>query len=440
MPASIHETTYGFSDKHRNRKKAHVRIGMLDGMSAHDELYLWGLLSLALSQPEPTADFFATPYYCLRQLGLITSDKRGGREFESFRAALKRLAGIRYQNDAFYDPVRGEHRDVSFGFLNYSLPLDSNSSRSWRFAWDPIFFELASASGGALAFDLALYKDLDAASRRLYLYLKKRFFRADTIEPLNVRSLAVDVLGFSDSLEVKHLKQKVLRCCTQLVDRQLLLLPSNSTSANDLIRKASKGVYTVQLHKGTAFDKSVYPTSMKVKDSPLFDPLRSIGFDVATIHRLMQTYSAKLLTQWSDITLAAIERQAASFFTNSPQAYFMDNVKAASKENRTPPDWWRDLRKKELEQERTQERSKAALLHATTNDHGFDAYLANEAREAFANVMQRLTEDFLKAGKSEPDARCQAKSLARKHFRNRYRKGNNEASDTTGFTTIGSLL
>ena len=105
--------------------------------------YLLPILSLALSQPEPTADFFATPYYCLRQLGLITSDKRGGREFESFRAALKRLAGIRYQNDAFYDPVRGEHRDVSFGFLNYSLPLDSNSSRSCRYQRNR-FLHLAS--------------------------------------------------------------------------------------------------------------------------------------------------------------------------------------------------------------------------------------------------------------------------------------------------------
>lgn len=64
---------------------------------------------------------------------------------------------MRYQNDAFYDPVRGESRAVSFGLFNYSLPLDLGSSRAWRFAWDPIFFELALATGGALSFDLSLY-------------------------------------------------------------------------------------------------------------------------------------------------------------------------------------------------------------------------------------------------------------------------------------------
>ena len=66
------------------------------------------------------------------------------------------------QSDAFYDPIRGEHRAVSFGFLNYSLPLGEESSRAWRFAWDPIFFELAQATGGALSFDLTLYRQLRA--------------------------------------------------------------------------------------------------------------------------------------------------------------------------------------------------------------------------------------------------------------------------------------
>src|SRR5437867_2466511 len=79
-PNFIHETGYFFSDKHRNRRQARVRIGAIDGLSAHDEFYLWGLLAFALSQPEPKPDFLATPYYCLRQLGLLTADKRGGRE------------------------------------------------------------------------------------------------------------------------------------------------------------------------------------------------------------------------------------------------------------------------------------------------------------------------------------------------------------------------
>ena len=172
-----HETCCYFTDKHRNRCKARAQIGGLDGMSAYDEVYLWGLLAIALSQPEPKPDLMATPYYCLRQLGIISNNKVGSREFELFRAAVKRLAGMRYQNSAFYDPIRGEHRDISFGFLNYSLPLDPASSRMWRFAWDPIFFELTQATGGTLSFDLSLYREFDPATRRLYLYLKKIFWR-----------------------------------------------------------------------------------------------------------------------------------------------------------------------------------------------------------------------------------------------------------------------
>ena len=129
-PNFVHETGDFFTDMHRNRNKATVRIGGLDGVSAHDELYLWGLLSLALAQPEPRPEFMATPYFCLRRLGIIDDSNKGGREFELFRAAIKRLAGIRYQNDFFYDPIHGEHRAVSFGFLSYSLPLNSDSGRA----------------------------------------------------------------------------------------------------------------------------------------------------------------------------------------------------------------------------------------------------------------------------------------------------------------------
>ena len=127
-PNFVHETGYSFTDKNRNRKKATVRMGAIDGLSAHDEFYLWGLLSLALSQPEPRPELMATPYFCLRQLGIVEGTSKGGREFASFRAAIKRLAGVHYQNNYFYDPIRGEHRAVAFGFLNYSLPLNPESS------------------------------------------------------------------------------------------------------------------------------------------------------------------------------------------------------------------------------------------------------------------------------------------------------------------------
>ena len=44
-----HETRYHYTDKNRNRKVADVRVAAIDGLSAGDELYLWGLLGLALA-------------------------------------------------------------------------------------------------------------------------------------------------------------------------------------------------------------------------------------------------------------------------------------------------------------------------------------------------------------------------------------------------------
>src|SRR5436309_6047800 len=96
-------------------------------------------------------------------------------------------------------------------------------------------------------------------------------------------------------------------------------------------------------------------------DSPLIDPLRSIGFDEPTVRRILHAYPARVIELWADITLAARERNGDSFFKKSPQACFMDNLKAAAGGGRTPPDWWRDLRKQELAREREQERAKAEL-------------------------------------------------------------------------------
>ena len=161
----IHETHYSYTDDNHHRKQAHVRVACPEGLSPTDEFYLWGLLSLTFAQPNPTHDFYATPYYCLRHLdGTI-----GGMNYAQFLSAITRLSTVTYRNDRFYDPVRGEHRNVGFGFLSYSLPLDPASSRAWRFAWDPIFFEFCQAASGALRFDFETYRDLDPASRRLYV-------------------------------------------------------------------------------------------------------------------------------------------------------------------------------------------------------------------------------------------------------------------------------
>lgn len=437
QPNLIHKSTFSYSDRHRNRRTGHARIGATHGMSPHDELYLWGLLAIAFSQPEPTADFYATPYYCLRHIGKITAAKRGERDFLLFRNAIQRLAGIQYENAAFYDPIRGEHRSVSFGLLNYSLPLHSDSSRAWRFAWDPIFFELAQATGGALSFDLSIYRDLDAATRRLYLFLKKLFHRNETTGRIDLHHLAVDVLGFSPSMEMSHLKRKVTRCVENLLRIQFLCLPSNVETPKSLFVKKRKGVYSIRLYRGPAFNNVTHTTTMD--DSPLIDPLRSIGFDAPAISRIINRFPSRVIEQWADITLAAIERRGPTFFTNSPQAYFLDNLKAAAEQRRTPPDWWRELRKREQELERKQDREKATVLQTADTDTSFEEYLKTAAREVFDDIMRKLCSDLRQAGQSEPQAKANADYLTRQHLWNRYCKEHPNADRSHAFQPRASL-
>jgi len=418
----VHEATYWFSDLNRHRKQAHARVLCPEGLSPSDEFYLWGLLSLTFSQQNPTVDFYATPYYCLRHLGCIDAgSRRGGKNYELFRSALDRLAAVTYRNDAFYDPIRGEHRQVSFGFLSYSLPLDPASSRAWRFAWDPIFFEFCSAARGALLFDFQTYRALDEATRRLFLLLKKIFWRRDESPQFDLHRLAVDAIGFAPTQEPRHLKRKLLRCMEKLLAFGILRLPTGTARLADLFTKRAKGRYSVRLHRGPHFDQPLaHAMHRDVTDSPLFEPLTTIGLDRPAIRRILAAYEPRLIAEMADMTLAARERFGESFFTSSPQAYFMDNLMEHAKGRRTIPDWWREVR---AEEERRRRQTEGPLLSADDrSERAFRAYLETEARDAFEGVMERVFQSFRSAGQSEEAARRTAQEHAELHFRHLFFK------------------
>jgi len=52
--ALLQECHYQFTDRTGRRRKARVRVTCPLGLTAADEFYLWGLLSLSLSQPLAT--------------------------------------------------------------------------------------------------------------------------------------------------------------------------------------------------------------------------------------------------------------------------------------------------------------------------------------------------------------------------------------------------
>lgn len=424
-----HRSEFFYVDENRHRRKAVAEVICPFGLSPADEFYLWGLVALSLSQPEPTVEFYATPHYCLTELGTIHGGAgqggRGGKNYALFRQSIARLSTVTYVNDRFYDPVRGEHRSVAFGFLSYSLPLDPSSSRAWRIVWDPIFFEFCQAARGSLVFDLELYRSLDFAGRRLFLLLKKIFYRNAQSPVFDARHLGVNVLGFAPTIDVWNLKTKLVQVARRLAERDLISLPKGLTGTKGLFDKKGVGEYSIRFERGRYFEKK---TAVESRHSPsqsaLHGPLAAIGLDDSTIARITLKYKPQIIQVWADITLAAKEKKPG-FFKTSPQAYFMDNVEKASRGTRTPPDWWYEYRK---DAERGERAMKAALLNAPAASEAlpegptFDEYLRGEAKDAFEELMGRVRRQYEQGGQSPREAARSASDLARDHMRHRFRK------------------
>ncbi|MCA9120979.1 MAG: hypothetical protein KDB11_12380 [Planctomycetales bacterium] len=432
---AAHSVSFHYTDQNRNRKTGTANIACPFGLSANDELYLYGLLALTFAQPDPSPEFYATPHWCLRQLGIVDPSREQGKRYQIFRDAIRRLSGVIYENDCFYDPVRGEHRDVAFGFLKYSLPLPTekgqHSPRAWRFVWDQQFFEFAQSIRGSFTFDFQLYLDLDLANRRLFLLLQKIFWRHEQSPSFELRQLGIDTLGFSDTLATKEIKQKLIRCAEVLLKQDILTLPSDRETVRDRFEKRGKGEHHVRFYRGSFFDETKKQSRSRC-DSPLIEPLESIGLDRQTIDRVLRDYKAGMIQQWADVTLAAIERKVVS---KSPQAYFMHHIKEAKAKRTTPPDWWRDLQQKEYrkqyeERDRTQEGN---------DDAAFDEYLRCEGREAFERVMDRLFVSLRASGQEEDEAKRNANYMARVNLRGRFYQQASGRSDS-GFHSVSDTL
>lgn len=344
----VHFNEYFYTDRNRHQRKAQVRVTAPLGLSASDEFYLWGLLALTCYQQKPMAKLFATPHYCLRQLGCIDQHgKRGGRQYQKFAESLERLSLVSYTNDAFYDPIRGEHRKVGFGFLSYSLPVGSRTSRAWRIAWDPIFFELCMAGSQQFRFDLDVYRSLDNASRRLFLLLQKMFSKRLTEAQFELRHLAVHVLGFNELLPTKTLSQKCRKALDRLANSGIV------KPSSQFITGKRGGKFSVRVERGAYFaTRAEFKLAKDLSSSPLYEPLVAIGLEESAIRRFVRDFDPVLVQEWADITLAAMERKGKHFFRRNPQAYFVDNVQKAAQGNRTPPDWWQELRHSENRERR----------------------------------------------------------------------------------------
>ena len=251
----VHSCPYRFTDTAGKRQTADAQVFAPLGLSTSDEFFLWGLLALTCADHDTNGEFHATPHFCLSRLGCICTGSKGGKSYHLFREAIRRLAAVRYQNDRFYDPVRKEQRQVSFGFFSYSLPLDPASSRTWRFEWDPLFFEMCGAIGGRFAFDLEMYRSLNGATRRLFLLLSKVFGRGRRSPRFELRHLCGDVLGFSSRISTRDMKVKLKRCLRTLQERDVVRVSPKQAGIEGLFEKRGRAWYLLGMECGAYFDQ-----------------------------------------------------------------------------------------------------------------------------------------------------------------------------------------
>jgi hypothetical protein len=420
-----HTTGYFYTDANR-RRFAKVSVSAALGLSSRDEYFLWGLLALTFNQPQPSIEFLATPHYCLRKLGCL-GQRWGGKNYADFRATIKRLAGVFYQCDAFYDPRLQTFQDTGFGLLKYSLPQRDDSSRAWRIVWDPLFFEYVQATGGKLFFDLTseFFRDLDPASRRLALLLHKMFWRHRQSPPFEVRHLGTNVLGFSPTRLTKYLKRDIGRCAERLLAANFIELPPGIDGVAGLFEKRGKGQFVIRFQRGPYFEKpSVDRLANRpisgIVDSPLYEPLSAIGFEDHAIQSILKKYDHQIISRWVQYTQAAMETKGPRFFKKSAQAYCLDGIKRGT----SAPDWFLAQQRDE---HRRQHEEDLRARGVTTDDVELTVAYRKARKEALRKFLheqidreryQKTVDTFLGMFKDAPThiARDQAIAEAERHL------------------------
>jgi hypothetical protein len=254
-------------------------------------------------------------------------------------------------------------------------------------------------------FDLETYRSLDAASRRLFLILKKVFHRSSESPRWDLTHLAVDVLGYSP-LERKFLKRKVKTCADRLAALGII------NPSRELFERHEKSLY-VQFHRGVYFDKEQKtPRVAPIEELPIYEQWLSIGVDLEGMQYLRRNFSMETLEQWADITLLAKERHGAKFFERSMAAYYIDNVKAAKKVGRRPPDWWHEFKKKEL--------YSVPDLEEGFHENGVDqperreyvAWLKSDGRNLHEKTLHELLESVQVNGRLSEGQAANARQIA----------------------------
>lgn len=140
------------------------------------------------------------------------------------------------------------------------------------------------AAGGRFQFDLQTYKELDAASRRLFLLLHKICYRRRTSPVFCVKELMTSVLGYSETLSNSERNRKLKQIAIRLHRKGVVQFHSKDIRNSD-------GQWRIQFQRGDYFEALREARDQAVAGrSPLVDALISMGFESDDAGRICGRY------------------------------------------------------------------------------------------------------------------------------------------------------
>lgn len=274
-----HTTEFHYFTKDRRKHTGSVTVTAPDGLSPTDELILYGLMAITFVDRNPVLELTATPHFLCRQLGLPI----GGTHYKRLRESISRLSTVHYRNTAWWDRQRGQHRDVGFHFLSYDLSTETKptdrSREPWTLIWDPLFFRLMLQSQGFIWFDFQSYRKLkQPAARRGFLLLQKIFHHRDTTPKFDLKAFATNQLGYSPSLELKSIRQKIKRI---IQNWQELGVVDENADPEQFFDQTGPGQWTICLRRGSRFanPQALRPWTRvnKAEEHPAYELLQQLG-------------------------------------------------------------------------------------------------------------------------------------------------------------------
>jgi hypothetical protein len=242
------------------------------------------------------------------------------------------------------------------------------------------------------------------------LLLSKVFWRRKESPWFDLQELAVGVIGFSEKLPTWKLKEKVTRSLGSLHRAAVV----RSSEPQEVFRRRSVGNWSVRVARGAHFDRPQHSSPI-LAESPLREPLVAIGLEEAAVGRVLRRYPHELVRVWSDVTLAALERRGAGFFKRSAAAFLIDNLNAAQRGERTPPDWFLAIRKEEqaqLAKAGREVRVPASVSSGNGLKKSRQPSRALEQLTLGAETVRELTAHFIAAGQPPETAKKNAHRLA----------------------------